>query len=193
MLNFIWGAMIFLGVLVAVFTGKIPDLTGAALGSAQDAVNLCVKMLGIISMWTGLMSIAEKAGLIGALSEKMSPLLGFLFPDLPRKSKAVKYIATNFIANLLGIGWAATPAGIMAMQEMQKLNPKKDTATRSMCMFLIINMSSLQIVSVNIVAYRAEYLSRNPSEIIGPGLVTTLISTIVAVIFTKIFEKADAK
>ncbi|MDR1689697.1 MAG: nucleoside recognition protein [Clostridiales bacterium] len=193
MLNYIWGIMILLAVVVASFTGKMPDITNSALESAQDAVALCVKMTGIVAMWTGLMKIAEKAGLVEALSKKLSPVMKFLFPDLHSGSKAAKHISTNFIANILGIGWAATPAGLKAMEELQKTNPDKTTASRNMCMFLIINMSSLQIVSVNIVAYRAQYNSVNPSEIIGPGLVTTLVSTLTAVIAAKIFEKVRFK
>lgn len=193
MLNYIWGFMILLAIVVASFTGRMSDITNAAIESAQDAVSVCVKMLGIVSMWTGLMKIAEKAGLVEALSKKMSPLMRFLFPDLPPDSMAVKHISTNFIANMLGIGWAATPAGLRAMDELQKHNKRKDTATKSMCMFLIFNMSSLQIVSVNIIAYRTQYNSANPSEIIGPGLITTAISTICAVIIAKIFERVYFK
>lgn len=193
MLNYIWGIMILLAIAFAAFNGKMGGITGAALESAQDAVGVCIKMLGIVSMWTGLMKIAEKAGLVEALSKKMSPVIKFLFPELPKESKAVKYISTNFIANMLGIGWAATPAGLKAMEELQKYNTRKEIASKNMCMFMIVNMSSLQIVSVNIVAYRAQFNSVNPSEIIGPGLVTTLISTIFAIIAAKIFEKVVYK
>lgn len=193
MLNYIWGSMILLGIVVASFTGRLPDVTNAALESAQEAVTVCIKMLGILSMWTGLMKIAESGGLIKALSRRMAPLLCYLFPELKKDSKAMKYIATNFIANILGIGWAATPAGLKAMEELQKLNPDKSTASKSMCMFMIFNMSSLQIVSVNIIAYRTQYNSVNPSEIIGPGLVTTIISTIAAVFIAKICERVYYK
>jgi len=135
------------------------------------------------------MRIAERAGLVDMLSEKMSPFLRFLFPEIPPGHKAFKYISTNFIANVLGLGWAATPAGLKAMEQLQILNPRKDTASKSMCMFMIINMSSLQLVTMNIIAYRSQYHSANPSEIIGPGLAATLCSTIAAVTFGKILEK----
>jgi spore maturation protein A len=180
--------MIIVGVVAAAFTGSLNPLTNAAVSSAQDAVSLCVKMLGIIAMWSGMMKIAEDSGLVPALAGKMSPLLRFLFPNLPPGGPAVKYISANFIANILGIGWAATPAGLKAMEELQKLNPRKDAATKSMCMFLIFNMSSLQLVSVNIIAYRAECGSKNPAEIIGAGLLATLVSTAAAVLCAKIFE-----
>jgi spore maturation protein A len=189
MLNYIWGGMILIGLVVAAFTGRLQDVTNEAINSSKDAVMLCVTMLGIMSMWTGLMKIAEKSGLIEVLSNKLSPALKFLFPDIPKDHLAMKHIATNFIANILGLGWAATPAGLMAMEEMQKLNPKKDTASRSMCTFLIINMSSLQLVTMNILAYRSQYNSKNPSEVIGPGIITTIISSIASVIFCKAAER----
>lgn len=191
MLNILWGSMILLGILVASFTGRLPDVTNVVLSSSKDAVNLCLTMLGIMATWTGLLKIAEKAGLIDNLSEKMMPLLIFLFPDIPRGHKAYKYIATNMIANMFGLGWAATPAGISAMKEMQKLNKNSDVASKSMCMFMIVNMSSLQIVSMNIIAYRTEYGSVNPSSIIIPGLIATICSTIAGIIAVKFFEKVS--
>jgi len=185
--------MILIGIAVAAMNGRLGDITNAAIESAKDAVMLCITMLGVMSMWTGLMRIAERAGLVDMLSEKMSPFLHFLFPDIPRGHKALKYISTNFIANVLGLGWAATPAGLKAMEELQGLNLKKDTASRSMCMFMIINMSSLQLVTMNILAYRSQYHSANPSEIIGPGLIATLCSTVAAVTFGKILGKGARK
>jgi spore maturation protein A len=183
--------MILIGIAVAAVTGRLQDVTNAAIESAKDAVMLCVTMLGVMSMWTGLMRIAERAGLIDMLSEKMAPLLRMLFPDIPRGHKALKHISTNFIANILGLGWAATPAGLKAMDELQGLNSRKDTASRSMCMFMIINMSSLQLVTMSILAYRSQYNSANPSEIIGPGLIATLVSTLIGVIAGKFFERGS--
>jgi spore maturation protein A len=186
MLNYIWGAMIFIGILVAAFTGRLGDVTNGAVQSSKEAVTTAIAMLGAMSMWTGLMRIGEKAGLIETLSELIMPFLRWLFPSIPKKHKAMGHIAENVIANILGLGWAATPAGLKAMKELQGLNPNKDTASDEMCMFMIFNMSSLQLVSINIIAYRAQYGSANPSEIIGPGIITTLISTVAAVIFAKL-------
>lgn len=191
MLNYLWGSMILIGILFSTFSGNLSSITNAVINSSREAVNICLTMLGILAMWTGLISIAEKSGFINSLAKKMMPLLKFLFPRLSEKSKAMQYICTNIIANMLGLSWAATPAGLKAMEELQKINPQKDIASREMCMFMIINMSSLQIVSINIIAYRAQYNSMNPSEIIGPGLFATLVSTITAIIITKIFEKCD--
>ncbi len=193
MLNYLWGGMILIGILVASFTGSMGAVTNETIIASKDAISLCITMLGVIGMWSGIMNIAEKAGLINALSNKMMPLLKFLFRELDENSKAFKYIATNMIANIFGLGLAATPAGIKAIQEMQKESKEKHIATNSMCMFMIINMSSLQIVTMNIIAYRAQYGSANPSEIIGPGFLTTLVSTIVGVIVAKIFEMRSKK
>jgi spore maturation protein A len=190
MLNYLWGGMILLSIAVAAFTGNMEQLTNATVNAAREAVMLCITILGVMSMWTGLMTVGERAGLIGALARKSKPVLRWLFPDLHKSHPAYNPIATNFIANILGLGWAATPSGLKAMEALQKDNPSKDTATRSMRMFMIVNMSSLQIVSMNIIAYRMQYNSANPSEIIGPGLLATVISTLAAVIFCKILEKA---
>ena len=191
MLNYLWGGMILLAIAVAALTGNMAALTNAAIDSAREAVALCITMLGVLSMWTGLMTVAQKAGLISALSNKAKPLLRYLFPDLGWDHPAHEPIATNFIANILGLGWAATPSGLKAMEVMQKDNRQKDTATRSMRMFMVINMSSLQLVTISVVAYRMQYNSANPSEIIGPGLIITLLTTIVAVAFCKILERFD--
>ncbi len=187
MLNYIWGGMILIGILVSAFTGNMEAVTNTTIQSSRDAITLCITILGVISMWSGMMNIAEKSGLIDTLSNKMLPLLKIIFNELDEDSKAFKYIATNIIANMFGLGYAATPAGIKAMVEMQKDNKHKEVATNSMCIFMIINMSSLQIVSMNIIAYRAQYGSINPSEIIGPGLITTVVSTIVGVGCAKFF------
>ncbi|MCL2855133.1 MAG: nucleoside recognition protein [Defluviitaleaceae bacterium] len=193
MLNYLWAGMILIGIIVGAITGSLGDLTNAALNSAGEAVTVAITMLGVMALWTGLMRVAENAGMIMVLADKMRPLLRYLFPGLDAKSKAMEYIATNMIANVLGLGWAATPSGLKAMEEMQAANPNKDTATKEMCMFMIVNMSSLQIVTISVLAYRAQYDSANPSEIIGPGFLATLISTIAAVAYTKFMEKRTFK
>jgi spore maturation protein A len=185
--------MILLAIVVAVFTGNMAELTNAAIDSAREAVSLLITMLGVLSMWTGLMTVAEKAGLISALSRRAKPLLRYLFPALGRNHPAHEPIATNFIANILGLGWAATPSGLKAMEILQKDNPTPDTATPTMRMFMVINMSSLQLVTISVVAYRMQYGSKNPSEIIGPGLIITIITTVFAIFFCKVLERFEAK
>lgn len=188
MLNYLWGIMIFTGIAVALFTGNIAHVTNGAVQSAGEAVSVAITMLGVMSMWTGIMKVGERAGIIKGMSKAMKPFLKWLFPSVPESHKAMEHISTNIIANILGLGWAATPAGLSAMNELQKLNKNKSRASDAMCMFMVFNMSSLQLVSINLIAYRTKYNSANPSEIIGPGIVTTLVSTIVAVAFAKIME-----
>ena len=191
MLNYLWGAMIFIGILTAAFTGRLADVTNGAVSSAKEAVAVSITMLGVMSMWTGIIRIGEKAGLMQAMTKKLRPFLKWLFPDVPKGHRAMDHIAANVIANFLGLGWAATPAGLMAMEELQSLNKHKDRASRAMCMFMIFNMSSLQLVSINIIAYRTQYNSANPSEIIGPGIITTLVSTAAAIAFGKLMEAIE--
>jgi spore maturation protein A len=186
MINYIWAVMIIIGIIYGAFSGNLGNISAGVVNGAKEAVTLSMTLVGIIAMWTGLMKIAEKSGLINLLSIKLRPLLRFLFPNIPSESKANKYIATNIIANFLGLGWAATPPGLKAMEELQKLNKSKEIASVEMCTFLIINISSVQLISINMIAYRMEYASKNPTEIVGPALIATIISTAVGVVFCKI-------
>lgn len=189
MLNYVWGAMIIIGIIFSVFTGRVDQVTQSIISSSKEAVELVFTMLGIVATWTGIMKIAEKGGIIDDLSNKMRFVLKYLFPDIPKNHKANKYIATNIIANMLGLGWAATPSGIMAMKELQKLNRDKDIASNSMCMFLIINTSSIQLISINIIAYRAKYDATDPTDIILPTLFATAVSTLVGIMYAKFKER----
>lgn len=195
MLNYLWGFMLIIGILYAAVTGNLPSLTDAALSSSKEAVTLCITMLGVMSFWMGLMRIAENAGIIAGATKRLMPFLRFLFPRLPPEHKANEYIATNMIANIFGLGWAATPAGLKAMEALAELEKERRTpaprgsASNEMCTFLIINISSLQLIPVNIIAYRGQYGSVNPAAIIGPAMAATAISTVLAVIFCKVMDK----
>ena len=201
MLNYLWAGMILAGIIFGAFNGKMQDITNAALDSSKEAVTLCITMIGVMAFWTGIMEIASRAGIIQAASRKMRPLLRFLFPNLPEGHKAGEHISTNFIANFLGLGWAATPAGLKAMEELSKLEEerrnnkisnlgrKRGVASNEMCTFLIINISSLQLIPVNVIAYRSQYGSVNPAGIIGAGIAATAVSTGVAVIFCKLMDR----
>ena len=191
MLNYIWASMILIGIFVGMITGSLDSVGQSALDSATEAITVAIAMLGIMSLWTGLMKIAENSGLIDSLTNSMGFILKYLFPKFKKGSLVLKYISTNIIANILGLGWAATPAGLKAMEEMQKLNPNPERATKEMCMFLIINMSSLQLVTISVIAFRSQYGSNSPSEIIGPGILVTFISSIFAIIFAKIMERTS--
>ncbi len=194
MLNLLWGAMLLIGIVYGAATGRMNEVTDAALSSAKEAVSLCITMAGIVAMWVGIMEIAKSSGLVERLTRKMRPLLGFLFPDVPGEHRAMEFISANMIANFLGLGWAATPFGLKAMEELAKLEKQRKsvspgTASNAMCTFLILNISSLQLIPVNIIAYRSQYGSVNPTAIVGPGIVATAVSTVVAVIFCKVMER----
>ena len=201
MLNYLWAGMILVGVVYGAFSGRMPDITNAALDSAKDAVSLCITMIGVMSFWTGIMEIASRAGIIETAAKKMKPLIRFLFPEIPEGHKAGEHITTNFIANFLGLGWAATPAGLKAMEELGKLEDdrrkgkvsgpvrKKGIAGNEMCTFLIINISYLQLIPVNVIAYRSQYGSANPAAITGAGILATAVSTGAAIIFCKIMDR----
>lgn len=184
MMNKIWCFMILAGLIVGSFNGKITTLSDTILSSSKEAIELCILMFGIVGLWSGLMNIALSLGITTRLQKLLTPFLTFLFPNL-KNQKAKGYISTNIVANILGLGWAATPSGLKAMEELQKDNPDKNTATNEMCSFLILNISSLQLIPINIIAYRSQYGSVNPSKILIPGLIATLGSTIVAVIYIK--------
>lgn len=199
-MNYLWAGMIIVGIIFGAFNGKMPEITNEALDSAKEAVTLCITMMGVMSFWVGMMEIATKAGIIEAASKKMTPLLRFLFPEIPKGHPANEHIAVNFISNFLGLGWAATPAGLKAMEELGKLEEdrragrlpgpvrKRGIASNEMCTFLILNISSLQLIPVNVIAYRSQYGSVNPAAIVGPGIVATAVSTIVAVIYCKMMD-----
>lgn len=188
MLNVIWGFFLIGGILTGAFLGRMDLVTNAVIDGGRNAVELAFTMAGVVAVWSGILKIAEKGGMIDALAEKMEPFLDFLFPEVPRGHAARRYISANFAANFLGLGWAATPAGLLAMEELAKLNGKTGRASNAMCMFLVVNMSSLQLVTVNILAYRAEYGSAAPVEIMGAGIAATLGTTLVGILLAKILE-----
>ena len=246
-MTYLWSGMIIIGIIYGALTGNFKAVTEAAVSSGKDAVTLCISMAGIVAMWSGLMKIAEMAGMVEKLSGKMRPVMRFLFPDLEPDSEPCKSISLNFLSNILGLGWAATPAGLKAMESLAALEnermeihknkknrdvkdicrleeisgkhgkqktveiscytvkgkekekhksysgnektKEKRIASREMCTFLIINISSLQLIPVNMIAYRAQYGSTDPAAVVGPGIVATAVSTAVAVIFCRIMNR----
>ena len=220
MLNYIWAAMIIIGILYGTFTGNIEAVSNAALDSAGEAVELCLTMAGVTALWTGLMEVAKNAGLIAGMTKGVSPFVRFLFPKIPKDHPAREYISTNIIANILGLGWAATPAGLKAMEKLQELNEEEcaknrlnagigkeegqnrvmpawkgragfdpEVASNEMCTFLILNISSLQLVPVNMIAYRSRYGSAAPAAIVGPAIAATLVSTAAAIVYCKWMDR----
>lgn len=197
MMSYLWGGMILIGIIYGAFTGNLQAVTDAALQSAQDAVTLCITMMGVMSMWVGLMEIAKESGVVERLTRIIGPVLHFVFPKVPRGSRAEEYISLNVIANVLGLGWAATPAGLNAMKELENLRKQQGqaegVATNEMCNFLILNISSLQLIPVNLIAYRSSYGSQNPTSIIAPAILATAFSTFVAIVFIVVINRIGKK
>lgn len=196
MLNYIWAVMIVTGIIYGAITGHMKEVTEAALQSAQDAVTLCFTMTGVMAFWVGLMQVAEESGLTARLTRMLSPFISFMFPRIPKDHKARAYISTNMIANVLGLGWACTPAGLKAMEELAKLQEERDVpeekrhyASNEMCTFLILNISSLQLIPVNMIAYRTQYGSVNPAIIIAPAMIATAAGLLVSILYCKAKDK----
>lgn len=211
MMNYIWGGMLIIGIIFGVATGNMQAVTDAVLQSSKEAITLGISMLGIVAFWTGLMEVAEEAGVITGLTRLISPFMQFLFPKIPKGHRAWDSLSANFVANILGLGWAATPAGLRAMNDLEQLERERgnnkfmDTtatgslgglqncgarmASNEMCTFLVMNISSLQLIPVNIIAYRSQYGSANPTAVIAPAIVATFFSTVVAVIYCKVMGK----
>lgn len=192
MINIIWLLFIVIGTVVAFFTGNIEAVTNAAVDYAEISVNLAIGLIGIMALWLGMMKIAEESGLVQILGKAVKPLLIRLFPDVPEDHPAMGAIVMNMAANILGLGNAATPLGLKAMQELQKINPNKDTASNAMCTFLAINTSSVTLVASSVIALRASAGSENVGQIIGPTIIATLASTIAAIIAVKLLQKLPA-
>ena len=200
MLNYIWVFMIVIGIVYGSFTGQMAEISSGVIDSSKEAVQLCITMLGVVALWTGLMQIAQDSGLVESLTKKLKPVLKFLFPRIPMEHPAMAYISLNSIANILGLGWAATPAGLKAMEALADLEKERGnveylqtgkgrTASNEMCIFLILNISSLQLIPVNIIAYRSQYGSVNPTAVIAPAIIATFINTVVAIIYCKWKER----
>lgn len=224
MLNYLWGYMILIGLGYGIVTGQVEALSNAAIDSAGEAVTLAITMLGIMAMWTGLMEVARQAGVMDKMTRGLHPVVQFLFPRIPENHPVREYITANIIANVLGLGWAATPMGLKAMKELAELerdrlaarelgiplskfwkekdfsgykeysDEKQPTkASDEMCTFLVINISSLQVIPVSVIAYRAQYGAVNPAAVVLPGLIATVISTLVAVIFCRMMCRKGEK
>jgi len=204
MLNYIWLALIVIGILVAVWNDlstppdplantSLPTLNKVTnegiVNSAKTAVTLAIGLIGIMSLWLGLMKIAEQSGLVAKLASVLKPITTRLFPDVPADHPAMGAMIMNISANMLGLMNAATPLGLKAMEELNKLNKKLGTATDAMCTFLVINTSNVQLIPATVIAIRAAAGSANPTEILGPVIVATTVNTIVGVITVKLLAK----
>ena len=188
MINYIWAFMIVSGICVSFFTGNVAEVSKAIMDSCSTAVELCIGMIGVCALWMGLMAIARESGLIESLSNKMQPILHKLFPGVPKSSAALGYISLNMVANMLGMGNAATPFGLKAMEALQEYNKHKTVATNDMCMLLIINASSVQLIPSTVIALRQAAGSLMPTDIILTALFATICSTLVGIIAAKALQ-----
>lgn len=200
-MNYLWGGMLLIGIVYGACTGNLNEVTEGAISASREAVMLAISLLGVTSMWTGLMEIAKKAGILEGITDKIRPFLRFLFPDIPNGHPSLERISVNLIANFFGLGAAATPPGLMAMEELERLEEERQRdkkskekavrgrASKEMCTFLILNISSLQLIPVNVIAYRSQYGSVNPAAIVGPGILATTVSTAAAILFCRIMNR----
>tara|TARA_A100001011_G_scaffold279936_1_gene289885 strand:- start:52 stop:654 length:603 start_codon:yes stop_codon:yes gene_type:complete len=188
MLNYIWFGMMFISVVVGIFTGNIDAVTDAAINMSKTAVEIAIGLIGIMALWLGTMKIAEESGLIRILSKALRPITIRLFPEVPEDHPAIGSIVLNMAANILGLGNAATPMGLKAMEELQELNPKKDTATNAMCTFLAINTSSVQLI---LPATVVALMGAAANQIFITTILATGMSTIAAIFAVKFFEKLN--
>ncbi len=191
MLNKIWGGMIVLSFVTAVVTGRLENLTAGALDGAAQAVETCIGLLGAMCLWSGIARIAEDSGLVRGFARVLRPITKLIFPNLDEKSLAMRGIVMNMVANILGMGNAATPLGIAAMKELHKVNGKRDVASDEMCMFVVINTASIQLIPSTVIAMRQMYDAQNPSEVVVPVWICSVCALIFGVIATKLFQKRN--
>lgn len=193
MVNWIWLFFIVVGFVVAAANGRIDAVTEAAFEGAKTGVTVCFGLISVLVFWLGMMRIAEDAGLLQKMSRVLSPLVRFLFPSVPKDHPAFGYILSNMSANVLGLGNAATPAGIKAMQALQTLNPDKERATAAMCTLLAINTASITLIPTTIIAIRMSFDSADPTNIVGTTLVATALSLGVAIALDKYYQRKQMR
>ena len=189
MINYIWFFLILVSIVVSALSGKLDVINQSIMTDAQEGVTFGISLIGIMAMWMGLIKIAEKSGLLKTIGKIITPITSFLFPNIPKNHPAMSSIVMNMVTNMFGAGNSATAIGIKAMEEMNTLNRDKRKATNDMCMFLVINMSSIQLIPITVLKLRADAGSANPTEIIGTTLVATCISTIIGVLTAKILQR----
>ncbi|MED4883962.1 nucleoside recognition domain-containing protein [Bacillus sp. FSL W8-1127] len=187
MVNYIWVGMTIVGLLFAMVNGNMDKVNEAIFETAGQAVTLCIGLISVLVFWLGMMRIAQESGLLDKMSKAFRPLVRRLFPEVPPDHPALGYIVSNMMANLFGLGNAATPLGIKAMEQLKKLNGGKEAASRSMITFLAINTSSITLIPTTVIAVRITYHSSSPTEIVGPTLVSTVFSAIFGILIDRYF------
>ncbi|AHV98130.1 nucleoside recognition domain-containing protein [Paenibacillus sabinae] len=189
MINGIWLGMIVIGFVFAAVNGRMDAFTGAVFDGAKNGVTVSFGLISVLVFWLGIMKVAEDAGLLRTIARALGPVVRFLFPDVPKGHPAIGYILSNMSANLLGLGNAATPMGIKAMQELQTLNPDKETATPAMCTLLALNTASITLIPATLIAIRLNYGSADPAGIVGTTLAATVVATLAAIFADRLFRR----
>ncbi len=193
MINYLWAIMIISSILIAVLTGRTEELSNAALVSVKDAAIMCINLIGAYSLWLGILNIAKKSGLIEIISKALSKILIFIFDSIKKGSRAISYITLNIAANMLGMGNAATPFGLKAMQELQEINGEKKKASDAMCMLLVINSASVQLLPMTVIALRSAAGAKNPADIIITSLIATISAAVTGIAAAKLMQKRKSK
>ena len=188
-MNIIWGYLMLISLVVGILNGKTSEITTTILETAEITIDTCLKVFGTIAIWSGIMKIAEKSGVIERLQLISYPLVKLLFPGLKRECRAINSIALNMTANMIGLGNIATPVGIKAMKEMQMENKNKSRLSKSMVMFLVLNMASIQLIPTTVIGLRISYNSQRPTEIVFPVLIASVVSAVIGVLIVKIFYR----
>lgn len=189
MINIIWFFLLIFGIIFGLATGKGDIISKSIIDSTESSVQLLIGLIGMMCLWSGVMKIAQRSGITEKLAKLLKPILNLLFKDVLKNENAMGSILLNLTSNMLGLSNAATPFGIKAMEELQKVNPKKDTATNDMALFLVINAACIQIVPTSIISMRVACGSKNPGIIIVPALIATGIAAIMGIIYCKVLEK----
>ncbi|WP_062104768.1 nucleoside recognition domain-containing protein [Bacillus niameyensis] len=193
MINYIWIVMTLIGLLFAAINGRMKEVNEAIFQSANEAVTICIGLISVLVFWLGMMRIAQETGLLNKLSALFKPIVLKLFPEVPADHPAIGYILSNMIANMLGLGNAATPLGIKAMEQLKDLNGGSSSASRSMITFLAINTSGLTLIPTTVISIRMNYKSLSPTEIVGPTLLATCCATIAAILIDRYFHRRRTK
>lgn len=191
MVGYIWAFLIIIGIIYSFLTGNINVINESILTNANKALELILNLMPIIVLWTGVLKIAEVSGLLNKFAKLLYPVLSKIFPDVPKDNKALGYISSNIAANMLGLGSAATPAGLKAMKELQDINIQKDTASTPMITFLVLNTAGVTIIPTTILALRTSYHSLNPGEIILPAIIATACSSIAGLTLDYFIRKRN--
>src|SRR5688500_5032789 len=189
MLNWIWLGLVLAGVLIAGFTGRMKDVADGAVKGAETAVTISLGLIGVMTVWMGIMRLAERSGFIHLLARAFRPLLRWLFPDVPHDHPAMGSMVMNIAANMIGLVNAATPLGLRAMRDLERLNPHPGTATNAMCTFLAINTGSVQLIPITAIGVLAAAGSVSPYSIVGTALIATCFSSLAGIIAVKLFER----